>query len=216
MSLIARLIGNDTPVISAHAWPKAFDLWKRDRITLDDLIRGTDLITQSDPVAGVYPAQNKIGIAPFHAYENGQPVYLTATVRVPGGLGYESQGGIEDPKLSLAWFVADANPDVGTIKLADKHGTIIDITDEGEGELWIHAFDDEVVRWDAVRDLVNSDLGNEDTKLRRMMYDEKAEGILCVAQARIEFTSVDEVWEELEHVANWLSKPSITAKKRRG
>lgn len=216
MSLIARLIGNATPQISGHAWPKAFDLWKRDRITLDALVVGPALITQQDAIAGIYPAQNKIGIEAFHPYENGMPVYLSSTVRVPGGLEYQSQAGVDDPLLSASYFVLDSNPDVGTIKLSDGDGTEIDLTDEGEGEQRIQSFDDQVVLWDEIRKSVVSDLGPEDTKLRRMMWDEKAEGLICVAQARLEFTTEEEIIAELWDVADWLSRNPETRLTRHG
>lgn len=210
MSLIARLIGNAQPQMSAHAWPKAFDLWKRDRITLDDLVNPQGLITHQHAIAGVYPAQNKIGIEAFHPYTDGMPVYLSSTVRVPGGLDYQSQAGVTYPGLSAHYFVANSNPDVGTIKLADAGGVEIDLTDEGEGEQRIQAFDDQVILWDDIRKSVASDLGASDTKLRRFMWDEKAEGLLCVSQVRIEFTSEDELILELWDVAGWLSQSGTT------
>ena len=208
MGLINRLIGNENPKIGVHDWPKAFDMYKRSRLALVKMAEAYELVHTSDQITQVVVSSNKLGLYLDHDVADGEPVFISSTGTIPGGIPQEDAKGEIDPSNSSLCYVVSSNSAQGTIKLSlTKGGDEIDITNTGAGTHFLERLDPDLDFWDETRKLVTSSLGNDDQKLRRRMWDEMAEGIGQLAESRVEFTGEQEFKDELVYSAQYLEVP---------
>lgn len=205
MGLFARLLGNEMPRVRIHPFPKAVAMYKRDRILLDELITGFDLIVQKSTIEKVVPSTDKLVVGQLHGWNDNDPCYVKSSDRVPAGLDWQMAKGVSHPELSTLYYISNSNPDVGTVKLANETMELVDLTDEGLGELSLIGIDEEYLMWEDIRQSVTSKQGAADTKHRRLTWDESAEGILEIAESRVAFTSDGELYDELVELARWLT-----------
>ncbi len=194
MGLYARLLGTGVK-IPVHPWPKLFEQYKRGRISLDAMLSEYSLSDKSETIAQVVTGTNKLGLSISHTWADNDGVYVLTTGTMPAPLD-----------TNAIYYVISSNPVQGTIKLSTSEaGTEIDITTEGSGTLTLKRVDADVVHWNETRTGVTSTAGNADQKLRRIVWDEKVEGILEVAEQGIDYTTEADLKTELEQVATWLT-----------
>lgn len=197
MGLYSRLLDDSEPgeKIPVHVWSKLFEQYKRSRIGLQAMLDAYGLTDKTETIAQVVTGTNKLGLSISHTWADDDGVYFTTTGTLPAPFDADD-----------IYYVRDSNPSQGTIKLAStKGGTAIDITTQGTGTHTLNRIDADVIHWEETRLSVTSPAGSEDIKLRRIVFDEKAEGILEVAEEGIAYTTVAEIKTELEQIASWLT-----------
>lgn len=195
MGLLARLINLEQPNVAIHSWMPLFEQFKRERVSVIDMLDAFALSDKSQDVASVFTGTDKLGIAVSHTWADTDVVGFTTTGGLPAPLS-----------LGNLYYIVNSNPTEGTVKVSlTSGGAAVDLTTAGTGTHTMHRADDDVGYWNDTRLDVTSSAGNADQKLRRVIWDLKAEGLTIIGANGIDHTSVVDLKAELEELASWLT-----------
>lgn len=197
MGLLARLINLEDPNVAIHTWLPLFEQFKRQRVTVIDMLDAFALSDKSEDVASVFTGTDKLGIAVSHTWGDGESVGFTTTGGLPAPLS-----------LGNLYYIVNSNPVEGTVKVSETGGgAAVNITTVGTGTHTMHRADTDVGYWNDTRLSVTSSAGAADQKLRRVIWDLKAEGLTIVGAEGVDHTTVAALKTELEELADWLTLP---------